>query len=87
MAWAEFRCGPVSAADVTAAAELLPNPIPILPADAERGADLFHATGRRRGSLADCLIAATCIRLGAELATENATDFARFEPLGLRLAR
>ena len=87
MVWAEFHCGPVSQAHVRIALALFGSPEPLLQEDAERGGQLFNATGRRRGSLADCLIAATCIRLGAELATENATDFARFEPLGLRLAR
>lgn len=86
VAWAEFLCGPLSADDATAAGELLPNPEPLLAIDAARAAELFNATGRRRGSLADCLIAATCLRLGAQLATENADDFRRFEPMGLRLA-
>ena len=39
--------------------------------DAARGAELYNATGRRRGSLADCLIAATCLRLNAAIATDN----------------
>lgn len=86
IAWAEFLCGPLSPGDVAAAAELLPDPEPLLPADAALAAELFNATGRRRGSLADCLIAATCLRLGAPLATDNADDFRRFEPMGLRLA-
>ncbi len=69
IAWAEFPCGPLSPDDAAAARALLPNPEPPLPADAERAADLFNATGRRRRSLADCMIAATCVRLGATLAT------------------
>jgi predicted nucleic acid-binding protein len=85
MAWAEFLCGPLADEDETAAANLLPNPEPLLAADAVRAAELFNATGRRRGSLADCLIAATCLRLDARLATENAADFHRFEPMGLQL--
>ena len=63
-----------------------PQPGPLLPADAARAAALFNATGRRRGSLADCLIAATCLQLGASLATDNVDHFRRFEPMGLRLA-
>jgi predicted nucleic acid-binding protein len=86
IAWSEFLCGPLSLDDAAAAAELLPDPEPLLPADAARAAELFNATGRRRGSLADCLIAATCLRLGAPLATDNTDDFRRFEAMGLRLA-
>jgi predicted nucleic acid-binding protein len=63
LAWAEFLCGPMSDEAREAARRLLPNPEPLLPQDAMRGAELYNATGRRRGSLADCLIAATTIRL------------------------
>lgn len=81
--WAEFLCGPVGAEQRRAASLLFPNPEPLSAADAERAADLFNATGRRRGSLADCLIAAVCLRTGASIATANVDDFRRFEPLGL----
>lgn len=85
VAWAEFLCGPVSA-DVTAIARtLLGEPVPLGTAGAERAAQLFNETGRRRGSLLDCLIAATAIEAGARLATENARDFERFTAAGLDL--
>jgi predicted nucleic acid-binding protein len=85
LAWAEFLCGPVSDEDKRAATTLLPNPEPLLPEDAARGADLYNQTGRRRGSLADCLIAATALRLGASLASDNADDFRGFVATGLKL--
>jgi predicted nucleic acid-binding protein len=86
IAWAEFLCGPVSPEQARLAQVLFPNPQPLMSADAARAAELFNASGRRRGSLADCLMAATCMRVGAALATENPADFRAIEPLGLRLA-
>ena len=85
-AWAEFLCGPVSSAAAGDALELLGQPVPVERQSAERAAELFNLGGRRRGSLADCLIAATAMELGAALATENQTDFARFVAAGLVLA-
>jgi predicted nucleic acid-binding protein len=83
--WAEFLCGPVTADHIRLASQLCPRPEVLLPEDAARGAELYNATGRRRGSLADCLIASTCLRLNAAIATENVADFRPFEPLGLRV--
>jgi len=86
VAWAEFLSGPVSA-DVTAIARtLLGEPVPLGTAAAERAAQLFNQAGRRRGSLLDCLVAATAIEAGAQLATENPRDFERFRAAGLDLA-
>jgi predicted nucleic acid-binding protein len=85
MAWAEFLCGPVASDHLRLANAMLPNPEPILPADAALAATLFNATGRRRNSLPDCLIAAASIRAAATLATNNLDDFRPFEPHGLQL--
>jgi predicted nucleic acid-binding protein len=81
--WAEFLCGPVTPDHIRLASRLCPRPEVLLPEDAVRGAELYNATGRRRGSLADCLIAATCLRLNAPIATDNFADFRLFEPMGL----
>ncbi len=83
--WTEFLCGPVATAQVAAARSLFPKPEPFLIDDAEKSAELFNLAGRRRSSLADCMIAATCLRAGASLATENMDDFRRFVPAGLTL--
>lgn len=85
VAWAEFSCGPLDALVATAAAKLLPNPEPLLPQDAVLAAKLFNATGRRKGILLECMIAATAIRLGATLATSNLSDFAQFGNFGLKV--
>ena len=83
--WAEFLCGPVAAAEVELAGRLLAEPEPFVAADAIAAAKLFNASGRRRGSFEDSLIAATAMRVGAGLATANAADFRRFEKAGLRV--
>ena len=53
--------------------------------DATLSARLFNATGRRRGSMQDCMIAAVAIRSSASLATNNALDFRRFVAHGLTI--
>ena len=83
MVWAEFLCGPVTPDQIRLAAQFLGRPEVLLPEDADRAAALYNATGRRRGSLADCLIASTCLRLIAPIATDNVADFRPFEPMGL----
>jgi predicted nucleic acid-binding protein len=51
---------------------------------AELGAEFFNATGRR-GSLADCLIAATAVSQDVILLSLD--NFRVFESLGLKLAK
>ncbi|MDG2345630.1 MAG: hypothetical protein P8M62_06215 [Opitutae bacterium] len=48
-------------------------------------AELYNATGRRRGSTGDCLIASVAIDTKAELMTLNISDFKLFVPYGLLL--
>ena len=87
VAWAEFQCGPVSTEAASMAAALIDEPEPLDAAAATVAARLFNETGRRRGSLPDCMIAATAIQADATLATSDITDFRRFEPLGLKLLK
>ena len=83
--WTEFLCGPVDAHDVELAARIVDEPVALLARDAGTAAELFNLAGRRRGSLNDCMIAATALRAGAAVATTNLVDFRRFEPAGLRV--
>ena len=83
--WAEFLCGPVDVHDVELAARVVDEPVALLTPDAGMAPKLFTLAGRRRGSLNDCMIAATALRAGASVATTNPTDFRRFEPAGLRV--
>ncbi len=85
MTWAEFLCGPLSEGDIELAATLFPVVEPLLSADSAKGAELFNATGRRSRSLADCLIAAASIRIGAQIATRNVDDFKPFLAFGLKM--
>jgi predicted nucleic acid-binding protein len=83
--WAEFLCGPVEPRHVELAARIVQDRVPFVAEDAELSARLYNLSGRRRGSLIDCMIAATALRVGASLATGNPADFRRLEAAGLRI--
>lgn len=85
IAWAELLCGPIDTRDVELASIVVPERIPFLEEDAALSARLFNESGRRQGSLADCMIASTALRLQVPLATANPSDFRRFEKHGLVL--
>ncbi len=85
LVWTEYLCGPLSAEKWEAAAILFPHREPYLPEDAPLAARLFNATGRRRGTMIDAMIAASALRCGAELATLNHDDFRPFQEFGLVL--
>ncbi len=86
IAWTEFLCGPVEATLLSLVTELVTERVPFSEDESAVAAALFNASGRRRGSLIDCMIAAAAIRAGAPLATANSGDFRRFRAAGLRLA-
>lgn len=77
VAWAEFLCGPLDPDDAALASVIVGEATPITAATATAAADLFNASGRRRGTFIDCLVAAGAIGAGATLATANPKDFAR----------
>ena len=71
MTWAEFLCGPLNPGDQGFAETLFPEIEAMTPADSLIGAELFDVTGRCSRWLADCLIAATALRVSAQMATAN----------------
>jgi len=83
IAWAEFLCGPFTRLEFELARRIVGEAEPFVAEDSAIAAELFNQAGRRRGSLIDCMIGATAVRLGASLATANAKDFRRFR--GLRV--
>jgi predicted nucleic acid-binding protein len=86
IALTEFLCGPLETPHLRLAQEIVRGPVPYLLEDSRLAAKLYNGGGRRRGSLLDCMIAATAMRFGAALATTNREDFRRLEPFGLRIA-
>lgn len=86
VAWSEFLNGPHSNAQKDAVRAVLAGGIrPFDEDQAELASRLFHVTGRRRGSHADCMIAAAALAKREVVATRNIKDFQRFVPYGLML--
>ncbi len=85
ISWTEFLCGPVDEEEVELATYVLREQVPFLPRDSIVAARLFNLNGRRRGSLTDCMIAATAIRCDAALATSDVADFRELASLGLKM--
>jgi predicted nucleic acid-binding protein len=86
IAWSEFCTGPLSKEQKEAAFTVLGRSIVDCTwREAEEAARLFNLTGRRRGSHADCMIAAAAIVSGVPLATLNPADFQRMVAFGLML--
>jgi predicted nucleic acid-binding protein len=66
VAWTEFLCGPVLPAHVEVAESLFGRPVALDGPEAAQAAKLFVLGGRRRHSLADCMVAATAIEFEVE---------------------
>lgn len=86
LAWAEFQCGPLHPPELATAAALIDHHRHFTREDAESAARLFNESGRRRGSLIDCMIAAAALVDDASVATANPADFERLRPFGVTIA-
>ena len=86
VAWAEFLCGPVDDAALSVASVVVGRQSPFTDEMAVIAARLFNGSGRRKGTMVDCMIAATALAEEAAVATSNPDDFSRFEAFGLALA-
>jgi predicted nucleic acid-binding protein len=85
IAWSEFLCGPLEPQEFELARRLLDDVLPFTADESAIAADLFNHSGRRRGSLIDCMVAAVAMSHDAPLATSNPADFERMEVRGLRV--
>lgn len=86
LVWYEYRCGPLVEKEAKLAHAFLQGRIlSITEEDAQLAAELFNATGRKRQSRTDTLIAACAIRANAEFVTANVDDFKPLTEHGLRL--
>lgn len=86
VAWHEFVRGPLLPDELLRVERVVGARVQsIHRGTSELAARLFNATGRRRASTADCLIAASAIEQDAPLLTMNTEDFQPFRPFGLNL--
>ena len=86
--WSEFCNGPHSKEQKDAVRAILRGGIhPFSEDQAEFASRLFHKTGRKRGSHADCMIAAAAFCTRQSIATRNIKDFERFIPYGVNLIK
>ena len=85
IAWAEFLGGPADATVLSYASAVVGRHPPFTEETAATAARLFNGSGRRRGTMMDCMIAATALVEDAAVATSNPDDFSRFVSFGLVL--
>ena len=84
--WAELLCGPLEEAHLALVRRIVSNITPFEAETAALAVHLFNRSGRRRGTLADCMIAAAAMNAGALLASSNPADFKRLVVEGLQVA-
>jgi predicted nucleic acid-binding protein len=88
IAWSEFLNGPHTRQQKDAVQAIVEGRVLDFSAkEAEQASRLFHYTGRNRGSLAVCMIAAAAMTRDLRLATRNIRAFEKFAPYGLKLLR
>ena len=87
IAWAEFLCGPIDEIALSLASLVVGHRAEFTEEMATTAARLFNGSGRRRGTMIDCMIAAAALAEDAHVATGNPGDFRRFEPFGLTLVQ
>jgi predicted nucleic acid-binding protein len=86
IAWSEFLNGPHTKQQKDAVQAIVEGRILDFTAkEAEQASRLFHYTGRKRGSHADCMIAACAMTQDVQMATRNIGDFEKFVLYGLKL--
>jgi predicted nucleic acid-binding protein len=86
IAWSEFCNGPHTRQQKDAVRAILAGGIcPFTEEQAEFASRLFHYSGRKRGSHADCMIAAAALCTRQPIATRNIQNFQKFVPYGLML--
>jgi predicted nucleic acid-binding protein len=83
VAWTEFLCGPIGREASDLAKHVVSRRIDFSDRQAETAAELFNESGRRRGTLVDCMIAAAALADAAPIATTNPADFGRLRPSGV----
>jgi len=86
VAWAELLCGPLTPDELEFASKAVEQRHEFTDDQAVIAARLFNESGRRRGSLPDCMIASTALSHDAALAAANEADFRRMEGSGVTLA-
>lgn len=86
LVWYEYCCGPLAEGEAELTHAFLQGRVLSVDEESARlAAKIFNATGRKRQTRTDTLIAACAIRADAEFVTANISDFEQLVEHGLRL--